>query len=66
MLKSYLSEFDLNATISELQKSKAKCLIQNSKAVEAEYRWSAELNKSIYDLAWEVLDKTLGEYLSSH
>lgn len=61
MLRSYLSEFDLNTTMRELQKSTAKFLIQNSKIVEAEYRQSSELSKSIYDLAWEVLKKTLGE-----
>ena len=61
MLTSYLSEFDLNTTISELQMSKAKYLIQNSKAVQAEYRQSTQLSKNIYDLAWEVLKETLGE-----
>lgn len=61
MLESYLSEFDLKATMSELQKAKAKRLIQSSKAMEAEYRRNAELSKNIYDLAWEVLRKTLGE-----
>jgi len=61
MTGSYLSEFDLGTTIKELQMSEAKSLIRNSKALQAEYRRSAELSKNIYELAWMVLDHTLGE-----
>lgn len=61
MTGSYLSGFDLSTTMKELQMSEAKLLIQNSKAVQAEYRRGAELSKIICDLAWEVLVQTLGE-----
>lgn len=64
MIGSYLSEFTLEATVSELQKSQAEQLIQNSKSIQAEYRRSAGLNKSIYDLAWAILERTLGEEIS--
>lgn len=46
--------------MEELQMSKAKLLIQNSKAVQAEYHQDAKLNQWIYDLAWEMLQRTLG------
>nr|WP_325213763.1 ImmA/IrrE family metallo-endopeptidase [uncultured Oscillibacter sp.] len=61
MIGSYLSEFTLGATVSELQQSQAEKLIQNSKSIQAEYRRSAGLNKCIYDLAWEILVQTLGK-----
>lgn len=61
MTGSFLSAFDLNKTITELQMSEAKCLIHNSRALHAEYRRNAELVKCVYDLAWEVLKYTLGE-----
>lgn len=64
MIGSYLSEFTLEATVSELQKSQAEQLIQNSKSIQAEYRRSAGLNKSIYELAWAILERTLGEEIS--
>ena len=61
MTGSFLSAFDLNKTITELQMSEAKRLIHNSRALHAEYRRNAELVKCVYDLAWEVLKYTLGE-----
>ena len=60
MIGSYLLEFDSSTTMKELLMFEAKGLIQNSKAVQAEYRRSAELSKLIYDLAWAVLQQTLG------
>ena len=61
MTGSFLSTFRLKNTMNELQMSEAKSLIQNSKALYAEYRRNAELSKCVYDLAWEVLKYTLGE-----
>ena len=60
MVGSYLSEFDSGTTMKELLMFEAKGLIHNSKTVQAEYRRSAEISKLIYDLAWDVLQQTLG------